>query len=173
MTDGFTIKYTVCYRLVAAWFSPFCLFYDQISSDTPSQCLDCSAAFFLFLLSNTRQNCYRGMDCPAPFNIKYKKDMSTGGWQLTVGNHIRWPLHCFVCVCVLQWDTEALQGSGVNERPCCWQETKYCCIKFHTRKKWQDERRDIKFVSIFFFWLWMDLCAARWFLLKIWTTIQM
>lgn len=56
--------------------------------------------------------------------------MSIGGWQLTVRNHIRWPLYCcIVCVRVLKWGTEALQGSGVNERPCCQQDTKYCCMQ--------------------------------------------
>lgn len=77
-----------------------------------------------------------GSELPSPFNIKFKKDMAAGGWQLTVGNHIRWPLYrcdgvyvCdWLCVCVVEWDTVALQGSSSNEWPCCWQD-KYCCIQ--------------------------------------------
>lgn len=37
-------------------------------------------------------------------------------------------------VCVFKWGTEELQGAGVNERPCCWQDIKYWCIRFHYTK---------------------------------------
>lgn len=89
---------------------------------------------------------------PSPFNIEFKKDMSTGGWQLAVGNHIRWPLHHCVCVYVCKWGTVELQGSRVNEGPCCWQETKYCSITFHDKKTiagWSAWYEIIYFIIVF------------------------
>ena len=97
-----------------------------------------SAAFLSFLLSNTRQRSYGGVDFPDPLIKSMKKDMSTGGWHLTVRNHIRGPfialcvcvcvcvcvcacvcacVRVCVCVCLCVWKrgTKALQGSGVNE----------------------------------------------------------
>lgn len=84
------------------WFSPFHSFLGLNVYRNPfsESWLFCS----LHLIPAVKHKTYLlwGSGLPRPFNIKYKKDMSFWGWQFTVGNHIRWSLHCCVCLSEVQ-----------------------------------------------------------------------